>query len=795
MKKYIAQPQYVDNTVEIFVLPVSEGASPVLTLGPNWSADILALTGNPNKTGPYSYFGPNSALIYADFSGVSTSLYLFVAFTSQNNNGAVAVFDLGKLLDSPPPAGFTPAELQSLLKLSDNPVGMAIEPGTGNLYVGTHGDTGNASVTVFNRFAGTATTPDAWAVSGTALLTDGNSGGIAGVVANVAFDLHGNLWATTFDSGGSYLCCFPAPPNPGKYVKLMSRNTTPESQLPSTLIEPGVTGFAPPAVAPSLYTLSCPEGIAFDPAGNLWLGNNNEDTGFLNPQYNGGGGGSLLRIAGGWLDSLLYPSLNTDASGTGLSITTGISYNGSSPITTYYLDNNSQFGGLCFDGYTLYVNDENNYDSNGNPVVWTLNTQPVADPNYNGYPNQADFEKSLALSNIETTWEGNGAMTIFNYPVPYPTLTIREWQLDNGTLPRIFPAGIQMWNSVDIGVGVDPDPSGITFRTAQAIVPTPSMASDGTATADSTNFVYVKVTNFGSVAGTGTEVLKAYFGLASGGLGWPIPWDGSYSGALPVGGVIGEALLQDTNGNGIPANTQMYFQIPWTNVPVPGAYTSAGFTDTGHFCLLARIEPTSVYPFGMKNPEQAAVQSTTTGALPYNVTNNSTIAWRNITVVDPHGRRGPGISPGARFKFPILGANPGLVGKHFTFGLQTLGRSGKIEPIQARVAVKAEGRALERLLATEFDEHRFRLVKDGRFEMLDIQRGMSRIHLPAGELLPFTVEFTPEEDIQDFVVHVIQYLVEDGVEKVFGGQTFVIGKVEGFPKLQKREGFGERFTI
>jgi hypothetical protein len=92
----------------------------------------------------------------------------------------------------------------------------------------------------------------------------------------------------------------------------------------------------------------------------------------------------------------------------------------------------------------------------------------------------------------------------------------------------------------------------------------------------------------------------------------------------------------------------------------------------------------------------------------------------------------------------------------------------------------AEGRALERLRATKFEKHRFNYLDEGRFELHDTARGMSNIHLPANELLPFTIEFTPEEGVRDFAVRVIQYAHIGGVERAVGGQTFVIGEVERF---------------
>jgi hypothetical protein len=64
-------------------------------------------------------------------------------------------------------------------------------------------------------------------------------------------------------------------------------------------------------------------------------------------------------------------------------------------------------------------------------------------------------------------------------------------------------------------------------------------------------------------------------------------------------------------------------EIPWYP-PNPANFSC--FSDSGHFCLLSRIETASSAPFGMTTPETADVGS--------NTRNNNNIAWKNITVVD-----------------------------------------------------------------------------------------------------------------------------------------------------------------
>jgi len=79
----------------------------------------------------------------------------------------------------------------------------------------------------------------------------------------------------------------------------------------------------------------------------------------------------------------------------------------------------------------------------------------------------------------------------------------------------------------------------------------------------------------------------------------------------------------------IPPNQEMYVQIVWPadEIPDPTNYVQApgSISESGHFCLLARIESTSVYPFEMCFPEEVGSVSTPT-ALHDNVYNNSASA-------------------------------------------------------------------------------------------------------------------------------------------------------------------------
>ena len=753
--KYIAQPQFGSNSVILFDLSVPSTTPITLDFALN----------------------PNSALIYQDSSGISPAFYLFVALvdTSSASAGQIAVYDLEKIIST----GVLPSPLQMLPVMtiggSDNPVGMAIQPGSGNLYVATHGDSDqyNACITVFVMKKGTPGKANSWTAPCVPILTFNNDNGISQVAADIAFDLHGNLWLSSFASYSSttppynFLACYLQPPA----IPVKSSPASPKTGLVFINGDPlPSTNVLTPGSGSDFVPLSGPEGIAFDPAGNLWVCNNSAESANVDQ-----GAGTLVMISSLWIENQLQAKPPNTSTQIPLTPTAAL------PITQYFIGSSANLGGLCFDGYNLYINDEGTTEA-GHPTVATVWICDVS----------SGAVANFKASSITTSTEGNGSMSIFNYYAsgqPAPLLTIRDTTIDTGAEPDTTAAGV-LWESPDIGVDTSATHPGYwpgtgpTYPYASNIVtpivntsPLPVVGTTTITPGDSA-FVYVKVANYGTAPSTGTEILKVYYALWSAGLNWPAPWDGSEfdSAGNPEGGVIGEVQIPQ-----LPVNSEIYLQVQWKNVPNPTNYINANDVQPSHFCLLARIESSSVYPFGMYKPEEVEIAGTTgyETAIMDNTANNAAIAWRNITISAP----GASFAPDFKIiKLSVFGANFGPVAGLFSFGIQTVGAGGKVERIKAKVIVKAEGKALERLLAAKFEEKRFKHLGEGRFEMLDTKRGMSNIHLPAKELLPFTVEFMPEEDVRDFAVRVIQYLHTGGTEEVIGGQTFVIGKVKGFPQ-------------
>lgn len=193
---------------------------------------------------------------------------------------------------------------------------------------------------------------------------------------------------------------------------------------------------------------------------------------------------------------------------------------------------------------------------------------------------------------------------------PAVDLYIKDKPTDNGTEPNPDPTG-EFWVSQDIWV---------------------RKVNDGITTHENprggfVNYIYVRVRNRGSMPSFSMSSvrLRTYWAKASGGLGWPNPFNGGIFGCTPpasMGNVVGTAQIP-----AIPAGGSIIMVFPW-NAPLPANYSCFG-GDRFHFCLLARIETTTYSPFGMTFPEGSNLW--------LNVKNNNNIAWKNVSVSNPNG--------------------------------------------------------------------------------------------------------------------------------------------------------------
>jgi hypothetical protein len=282
MDKYIAQPRYNANTVTIYDITSGSTAQPIVLSA---NSAITDVTGTGSNQG-----GPNSVLIYQDFSGQSSPKQcLIIAYTgASGGDGAVFVFDLDAIMQSG--SGQLPSPTTTLTFPGYYPVGMAIQPGTGDLFVATPSTAGgNPTVTIFPK-----TTGATWSNAGNSSTINYDSlNGFSTVPANLAFDRHGFLWMTSFggDATYNYLACLmglvaPIPnttyPGPPPSPLPVASQASPEFYFANnnSAGSAGMIKVTPLTTSPSiansmpsrLWGLSSPEGVAFDPDGNLWGG-------------------------------------------------------------------------------------------------------------------------------------------------------------------------------------------------------------------------------------------------------------------------------------------------------------------------------------------------------------------------------------------------------------------------------------------------------------------------------------------------------------------------------------------
>lgn len=143
------------------------------------------------------------------------------------------------------------------------------------------------------------------------------------------------------------------------------------------------------------------------------------------------------------------------------------------------------------------------------------------------------------------------------------------------------------------------------------------------ATTPTPSYVYVKVRNRGCGSSAGTEKLRVYWANASTGLPWP-GTIGLWNELDCVAGVGTQPCSLPV----IAAGQDYIVEIPWMT-PDP-----AMFGGNDHFCLVARIETQSSFPFGMTSPEVPGQW------LWQNVAGNNNIAWKNLTVFTSRSGKG-----------------------------------------------------------------------------------------------------------------------------------------------------------
>jgi hypothetical protein len=457
----LAQPYFRDKKVRFYPTTNPNAATPLFTL--DLSSEITGTS-----------FGINAVVFH--------NSKLFIAVANDNGDqGLVLVYNY---------ADFYPTKVKNasaVLKFGVanglSAAGMAVNPDNGDLYIPTFhasGSTGGIYVysaasnyTVVNHFS------------------DFNDDSVAQICANLAFDGKGNLWMTTWsadnDPAHHFLIAY----------KGLSKNAFYKITNASSK---AYTAHDVDDGPIQVHLLSAPEGIAFDPSGNLWLGNNNDFA-----RTNNLGEGTLVKFSKAWIDTLLAQPSGTFTV----------------PATDVDVKHipSGKLGGLLFDGTTLFINDQGQNEGGSftaNGVVWKWDvTAPFNSTNFSS-------------SGIHTTSPGNGGASLLQ-----PFFVMADTATDKGIEPDTTTT--RPWQSPDITISSDQ----------------PNQLVD----------VSVSVRNKGMMDSAGTEQLKLYWAKASAGLAWPAPWDDTVHDATgeTMGRLIGTKTLPVISAGGSHSAT-----FPWT---------------------------------------------------------------------------------------------------------------------------------------------------------------------------------------------------------------------------------------
>ncbi len=602
------------------------------------------------------------------------------------------------------------------------------------------------------------------------------------LIANLAFDGAGNLWAT--DNYNCRLIVFEAATLDSANPTWHALATPPGVKLP--LANPAFS------VTSTMQLFAYPEGLDFDGDGALWVANNND--------FGGDGSGvpvfgndytTLVRIMPG----LQTAVLSTAASGTlnsqgTAAIDIGVNcflypvpfYNlPAGPTTASTQNPTPQFGGLQVDRAAgrLYVNDENGgtvraYDLSGtgttsiasvpNDKSNTSSVMPIGDTN----PNNVQFP------------QGNGGIAL----LPLGAY-IADDSTDTGSEPDTTTT--EGFQSPDIVLTTTAPPAGTALPgPVSGPLPAPS-TEDGLQDAVTTGqpaYVYVKLTNFSAVPTTGLDELHVYWTKASAGLAWPDAWDGTTTaaaaagGTLPAGGLIGKVLIPAFPPSE-PQRQVLAFQ--WSP-PDPSQYA---VQDSGHFCLLARvITPNGSYAetgsadssltafAGMTFPETT---NSNTNAL-----NNARIAQRNIHILDVGSILPPPIDPfridpfGPVIRVPIviLVINPKSRSTHIRLSFESLDPvlfSKRNQTPRGKLSLRTTEATRGVLERSSLGG----LAVNGHIDVPDFLAGIGGIHLRHGEQLAIHLHYESNHLFEGSGLRVLQYAVEGDEEELIGGQTYL----------------------
>ncbi|MBL4753800.1 MAG: hypothetical protein JKY52_09445 [Flavobacteriales bacterium] len=142
------------------------------------------------------------------------------------------------------------------------------------------------------------------------------------------------------------------------------------------------------------------------------------------------------------------------------------------------------------------------------------------------------------------------------------------------------------------------------------------------------NYIYVRIRNKGCVPSLGTEKLTVNWARAATASAWDVNWNNFFEDGI----LYGDRVAATDVPVAIPVinpGESAIIEVPWfpTDPSIISNHHANDHAGTEeHYCLVARIETSPTFPFGMTVPEGTNINT--------NTINNRKVIWKNISVVD-----------------------------------------------------------------------------------------------------------------------------------------------------------------
>jgi hypothetical protein len=313
------------------------------------------------------------------------------------------------------------------------------------------------------------------------------------------------------------------------------------------------------------------------------------------------------------------------------------------------------------------------------------------------------------------------------------------WSIDDvwdvGSEPNMSASN--MWNSPDILVRNNDDDSLIHQNPIGA----------------TTNYVYIKIRNRGTLPSLGTEEVMLHWSKAATSLSWPKYWNKCYynNTNLLLGDTVGIATIPI-----IQPGKDTIVKIPW-DVPNPLDYDSI-ISQPWHFCLMSRIiglnSDTISYPEKCPDPNDY-------------VRWNNNVVWRNVSIISPPSSSAPGAAVAVRNEYDL--SHPFCLKFISEDGSLTLCTEAEIRVKLDNVLYNAWQKGGFQGVGIQKLDNQVVLIKNANAKLCNLLLESEEMGLLNVQFNFLTREITPQTD---YTFHVIQ---TDGItDSIIGGEVYEI---------------------